>query len=150
MPARNPVFVDTSGWIAILNADDRFHAQATEQLRQFGTAGRPLITTDWVFAEAGNGLARATVRSRVVQAIRVFLQSPSAQLIRVDEEIFQRALTLYEQAVDKTWGLVDCASFVVMRAQDLLDALSSDHHFEQAGFRCLLPTGPADRQARGN
>jgi uncharacterized protein len=49
-------------------------------------------------------------------------------------------LTLYEQATDKVWGLVDCASFVVMRDQRVLDALSGDRHFEQAGFRCLLPT----------
>ena len=103
------------------------------------SAGRPLITTDWVFAEAGNGLARAAAHDRVVKAIRVFLQSPNARLIRVDEEVFQRALTLYEQAMDKTWGLVDCAGFVVMRDEGVLDALSSDRHFEQAGFRCLLP-----------
>jgi predicted nucleic acid-binding protein len=140
MPASNAVFIDTSGWIALLNADDRLHAQAIEQLHQLGSVGRALITTDWVFAEAGNGLARAAAHDRVVQAIRVFLQSPNARLVRVDEEIFQRALTLYEQAMDKTWGLVDCASFVVMRNQGVVDALTSDHHFEQAGFRCLLPT----------
>jgi len=29
MPSSNAVFVDTSGWIAILNADDRLPAQAT-------------------------------------------------------------------------------------------------------------------------
>ena len=34
MPNSSAVFVDTSGWIAILNADDRLHAQATEQLRR--------------------------------------------------------------------------------------------------------------------
>lgn len=140
MPASSAVFVDTSGWIAVLNADDQFHAAATDGLQQAGSAGRRLVTTDWVLAEAGNGLARATSRARVVQAIRVFLQSPSARLVRVDEEIFLRALALYESAADKTWGLVDCASFVVMRDEGILDALSSDHHFEQAGFRCLLPT----------
>jgi len=40
MPASNAVFLDTSGWIAILNADDGFHVQATARLREFGAARR--------------------------------------------------------------------------------------------------------------
>ena len=40
MPGSSAVFVDTSGWIAILNADDRFHAQASEQLPPFCRAVR--------------------------------------------------------------------------------------------------------------
>ncbi|MHC4179617.1 MAG: type II toxin-antitoxin system VapC family toxin, partial [Planctomycetota bacterium] len=115
MPGSNAVFVDTSGWIAILNADDRFHAQASEQLQRLGSAGRPLITTDWVFAETGNGLARVGARSQFAQAVETFLRSSSSRLIRIDEETFRRALELYGQVTDKTWGLVDCASFVVMR-----------------------------------
>jgi hypothetical protein len=47
-------------------------------------------------------------------------------------------MSLYERAADKTWGMVDCASFVVMRETRISEALSADRHFEQAGFRCLL------------
>ncbi len=140
MPSDNVVFIDTSGWIAILNADDQFHAQAVERLRQFGSAGYPLITTDWVLAETGNGLARVAARSQFVRAVKRFMQSASGRLIRVDEELFQRSLELYAQVTDKTWGLVDCASFIVMRDENMLDALSTDRHFQQAGFRCLLTT----------
>jgi predicted nucleic acid-binding protein len=39
---------------------------------------------------------------------------------------------------DKEWGLTDCISFVVMQEQGLTDALTADHHFEQAGFTILL------------
>ena len=140
MPSSNAVFVDTSGWIALLNADDQFHAPAAQQLRQFGSAGRGLVTTDWVMAETGNGLARVSARGRFLQAVEMFLQSSSSRLIRIDEELFQRTLELYGQVMDKTWGLVDCASFVVMRQESILDALTTDRHFQQAGFRCLLAT----------
>ncbi len=140
MPNSNAVFIDTSGWIAILNADDRFHAEAAERLREFGSVGLPLVTTDWVIAEVGNGLARTAARTRLAEAVEIFRRSRSARLVRIDEETFRRALALYGQVSDKTWGLVDCASFVVMREQSTLDALTSDRHFEQAGFRCLLPT----------
>jgi predicted nucleic acid-binding protein len=39
---------------------------------------------------------------------------------------------------DKEWPLTDCISFVVMRRYDIVDALTADHHFEQAGFNLLL------------
>ena len=139
MPTNNAVFMDTSGWIATLSADDQFHRQASELLRQFASMRRPLVTTDWVFAETGNGLAR-TARNRFVQAVGTFLQSSNSRLIWIDEPLFQQALELYGQAADKTWGLVDCASFVVMQREDISEALSADHHFQQAGFLCLLPT----------
>ena len=41
MPSRDAVFLDTNGWIALLNADDQFHAQAAKHLRDFeAAAGR--------------------------------------------------------------------------------------------------------------
>ncbi len=39
---------------------------------------------------------------------------------------------------DKEWSLTDCISFVVMEERGLIGALTSDHHFEQAGFSVLL------------
>ena len=60
MPDIRAVFVDTSGWIAVLNADDQLHASAIKSLQQVGATRRPLITTDWVLAETGNhGTRRA-------------------------------------------------------------------------------------------
>jgi len=52
--------------------------------------------------------------------------------------LFQRGVDLFEQRADKAWSLTDCLSFLVMRAERLTDALTGDHHFEQAGFRALL------------
>ena len=48
------------------------------------------------------------------------------------------ALSLFEQRPDKEWSLCDCASFVVMQDLGITDALSTDHHFDQAGFTALL------------
>jgi len=39
---------------------------------------------------------------------------------------------------DKEWSLTDCISSVAMNERNITDALTSDHHFEQAGFRILL------------
>lgn len=50
------------------------------------------------------------------------------------------AVERYHQASDKFWGLIDCASFEVMLRERISQALTADRHFQQAGFRCLLPT----------
>jgi predicted nucleic acid-binding protein len=43
-----------------------------------------------------------------------------------------------EQRPDKEWSLTDCNSFVVMQHEGISEALTGDHHFEQAGFVALL------------
>jgi predicted nucleic acid-binding protein len=45
---------------------------------------------------------------------------------------------LLKARLDKEWSLVDCASFVVMQHRSIVEALTADHHFEQAGFVRLL------------
>jgi uncharacterized protein len=52
--------------------------------------------------------------------------------------LFSAGLELFRSRRDKEWSLTDCMSFVVMRERGITDALTNDHHFEQAGFRILL------------
>lgn len=56
----------------------------------------------------------------------------------MSSELLADALSLYRQRSDKEWGMTDCVSFVVVRARGLLEALTADDHFQQAGFRQLL------------
>ncbi len=52
--------------------------------------------------------------------------------------LLDRGFELFSRRADKEWSLTDCTSFVVMREEGLTDALTTDHHFEQAGFSVLL------------
>jgi predicted nucleic acid-binding protein len=47
-------------------------------------------------------------------------------------------MALLRRQLDKTYSLCDAVSFLVMREKGLTDALTTDRHFEQAGFRRLL------------
>ncbi|MCL4708412.1 hypothetical protein KJ068_24905 [bacterium] len=60
------------------------------------------------------------------------------EILSVDSELFSKAFKSYSSRIDKEWGVTDCISFVVMKDRKLKDALTSDHHFEQAGFQALL------------
>lgn len=63
---------------------------------------------------------------------------PDVLVVPADASLFRRGVDLYRQRPDKDWSLTDCISFVVMEEQGLTDALTADHHFEQAGFRAIL------------
>jgi len=63
---------------------------------------------------------------------------PNATVIPQTSIQFREALSFYRQHKDKAWSLTDCASFITMREAGLTEALTHDHHFEQAGFKALL------------
>ena len=50
-------------------------------------------------------------------------------------------MTYYTERLDKEWRLTDCIAFLVMQDQSIIDALTADRHFQQAGFRALLLEG---------
>jgi predicted nucleic acid-binding protein len=87
--------------------------------------------------EVGNSLARRRYRQGGV-ALRSLTTDASAVIEPITTKLFHRALDLYEARMDKEWGLVDCLSFLVMSDRGLTEALTSDEHFEQAGFIALL------------
>ena len=56
----------------------------------------------------------------------------------MDLALIAKAVDRYLRYADKSWGLVDCASFIVMRERGITEAFTTDIHFEQAGFSRLL------------
>jgi uncharacterized protein len=64
----------------------------------------------------------------------------SVTIVPASDDLFRRGVDLYRQRPDKDWPLTDCLSFVVMNDHGATEALTGDHHFEQAGFQALLKT----------
>jgi uncharacterized protein len=138
MPTKS-VFLDTNGWLALLNSADALHSAASARWSDLVREGSSFLLTDWIVAETGNGLARTRARERFPEAVKLIRASSSAELVQVESILFGRSLDLYRDRPDKTWGLVDCASFLVMQDRGVIEAFTNDRHFEQAGFKCLLP-----------
>jgi predicted nucleic acid-binding protein len=134
----NSVFLDTNGWIALQHVRDNYHKQAELAWLELGSRGYEIVLTDWIIAETGNGLARSSIRTEFCDAVERFLASSKAQVVPVDSDLLAKAIDLYRRHADKSWGLVDCASFVVMQDRGITEAFTSDQHFAQAGFACLL------------
>ena len=131
----NKVFIDTQFVIALINQRDENHKQASELAEKY--ENQPLLTTDGVLLEIGNALAR-NFKDQAVEAIDDFLTSNDVEIIHLTPQLFDQGFSLYKKHKDKTWGLVDCISFAVMRKQKINSVLTFDRHFEQAGFQVLM------------
>lgn len=125
------IFIDTGYVIALINDNDANHAQARHLAERY--EGFPLVTTDAVLLEIGNTLSRMA-RAEASEIIRHFQRADDVELIHLNPILFNQALAMFERYHDKTWGLVDCLSFVVMTEMRLSRALAFDQHFVQAGF----------------
>jgi predicted nucleic acid-binding protein len=73
-----------------------------------------------------------------IQLLSAIRGDSSVEVVAVDPTLETESWQLWESRPDKEWTLVDCTSFVVMQRRKLTDALTTDHHFEQAGFVRLL------------
>jgi predicted nucleic acid-binding protein len=135
---KTDLFVDTSGWAPFLAAKDPLHAQVADILQQAAKHGRRLITTSYVILELITLLERYRFsRARALEGINAIKATSGVLLLHVDEATDAEAWGLLEARLDKSWSLVDATSFVVMRRFGIGEALTTDHHFEQAGFMRL-------------
>jgi predicted nucleic acid-binding protein len=120
----NSLFADSVYLIALVNPRDQYHQRAVA----FDRTGRSLVTTRFVLVELADGFARPIDRQRAVDLIDALEADPQVR----------EGYVLYRQRPDKEWSLTDCISFVVMQRDGITEALTADHHFEQAGFVALL------------
>jgi predicted nucleic acid-binding protein len=130
----NRVFADTYYFFALLNRNDEAHDRAVE----FSNAVDELVTTEWVLTELADGLANSRRRDMFSKTRREMLADEYVDVVPLDMGIYEKGIQLYENRGDKEWSLTDCISFVVMARESITDALTGDHHFEQAGFVALL------------
>jgi predicted nucleic acid-binding protein len=128
-------FADTSLFVAFLNPRDEYHEPAVEYIRDESNS---LTTTSWVLVELGNFVAKSRTRRRFVPFVRDLGEDPLVEVVPPTADLLELALDLYHRRPDKHWSMTDCISFLVMRERGLSEALTTDHHFVQAGFKILL------------
>ena len=129
------LFADTFFCLALVNPADACHKQATDIARKYTVS---TTTTAWVMTEVGDALAGPAQRPLFLGLLEALNADPTVTIVPPTQGLFERGVELFGRRQDKEWSLTDCISFVVMREQGLVEALTGDHHFEQAGFRALL------------
>lgn len=131
-------FLDTSFAIALSAVTDQNHIRAVQLADQLEMNKTRLVTTQAILLEIGNALSRQRYRAAAIQLLESLGSDSNVDVVLLTNELYTDAFTLFKSRADKEWGLVDCISFVVMQNQGITDALTTDEHFNQAGFRALL------------
>jgi predicted nucleic acid-binding protein len=121
--------------LALLIASDEAHELAVELTTQL--QGQ-IVTTGWVLLEFANAVSKSRHRHYYPSLLDDLKQNPQMTIIAADESLFDEGTELYRLRPDKDWSLTDCISFLVMEREGITDALTGDHHFEQAGFNILF------------
>jgi uncharacterized protein len=129
------VFADTSFYVALLSSRDHAHEKAT----RVGTQMQCEVwLTDFILLELGNTLSSAGQRELFSKLVPHLRTHPHVHVVPASRDLFDEGIAIFSHRGDKEWSLTDCTSFVVMRKEGLQNALTTDHHFEQAGFQALL------------
>ena len=132
------VFADTSYWFALLVRTDPWHEIAA--LLSLELADADIVTTKMVLTELLNAVSRLGEYYRNLateEVIRLHVD-PNVVIVSQSEDQFRDAFNLYRSRPDQSWGLTDCASFILMRERGINHALTADRDFTQAGFTILM------------
>jgi predicted nucleic acid-binding protein len=123
-----PVFIDTAGWASFFVEGEPCHELAAMLLRGVRSYERPAITTNYVLAE---------LSALLISPLRVS-HSRRLEFIERARHPPSRSWDFLARHRDKDFSLVDCSSFLMMTDRAISAAITTDRHFEQAGFQCLL------------
>jgi predicted nucleic acid-binding protein len=131
------VFIDTSAFLALLDADQPRHAASATLWRSILEQDESLITTSYVLVET-----YALVQRRLgIEAVRVFSRdfAPLVEIVWIEGELHNAAVAALLTTGRRQLSLVDCVSFEIMRRRSLTRAFALDADFADQGFD-TLPT----------
>jgi predicted nucleic acid-binding protein len=129
------IFIDTSGFIAMLDADDAFHAMAAKTWTDILTSQEALVTTNYVLVETC-----ALVQHRLrTQAVKLFQEDvvPVLSIHWIDKTMHYAAISVMLSTRRKKLSLVDCVSFAAMRFLGITTVFTFDKHFKEQEFNCI-------------
>jgi predicted nucleic acid-binding protein len=134
------LFVDTSGLAALLIQEEPPHSTVRQAWEQAQQQGPKWLTHNLVLAEESALLLTRTrlPPAEIAEFLLAIRASQEVQVEYVTPDLEEAALRRLQQFADKRWTLCDTVSFLLMEQHGITDALTTDHHFTQAGFRALL------------
>jgi predicted nucleic acid-binding protein len=135
-------FVDTAFWVALPWPRDPYHVRATAWRHYVNRQRIRLITPELVWWEFLNSLAAPKTRGGAASIWIRARQDKNLEILPASPESLDAAFKLYTSRSDKGWSFTDCHSFVAMQSHGLTAVLTTDLHFQQAGFDPLLRRDP--------
>ena len=135
---KNTVFIDTSGFYALLVKDDDKHHKAKDIILEASKNRQYFMTTDYILDETVTLLHARGLTHLISRFLDTVLASQACSIIWMEQERFLKTRLFFLKHSDQSWSFTDCSSFVIMKELKLISALTKDRHFQEAGFSPLL------------
>lgn len=132
-PRRSPtidVFVDTSVLYALLDANDRRHADVHRSFASLEEAS--LVSHSYVVVESAALVERRLGRNAACDLLGELVAQ--IEVVPVDESLHDTAVRAYLASTAQRPSLVDFTSFELMRRRGIRTAFAVDSDFTEAGF----------------
>lgn len=129
------VFVDTSAFLAMIDAEDKQHLPAAKTWKRLIESEEPLISSSYVLIET-----IALIQRRLgIEALRQFHEKvfPLIQVIWIAEIEHQSGMLTVLESDRRQLSLVDCTSFKIMQTRNIQSVFCFDPHFTEQGFEIL-------------
>jgi predicted nucleic acid-binding protein len=127
------VFVDSSGFLALVNPHDTYHEDARAIWTRLTEERWGAFTSNFVMAETHTLFLARLGHSSATAFLRNVSESSTVvvRLVPSDEDRAREIIYRYD---DKDFSFTDATSFAVMERLRIGHALTFDRHFAQFGF----------------
>ena len=136
-------FIDTGFFCALANRGDAGNTAANKIVKDLAEIGVAFCTSDYVLSETYTLLRIRTSHRLAAEFMKRFPQSET-EIIRITEEIEDKAKGIFLKYSDKRFSFVDCTSFALIEKFKIEKILTFDHHFLE--YRFFHPTDVLPRR----
>ena len=125
------IFVETSAWLALVDAIDKDHKIANSWFRENSLK---FITSNLVIIESLGWIRHKRGKKEAVTLGKRLLLSPDITVERVTAVDEKRAWRLFRQVNGRGISMIDCTSFILMKRLGIKEAFVFDEDFKKLGF----------------
>lgn len=135
------LFADANYWVAVLNPKDDLHNLAMSTSTMIAKC--QIITSEFVLIEMMKLMLHENrggvhLKKKAFETVQLLRKDPNVQIVAATSILFQKACKVYLDFEDKEWDIIDCSSYIIMKEQEITEALTHDKHFKEMGFLTLL------------
>ena len=112
---KHDIFMDTSGFYALLVKRDDRHERASGILHEAGKTGRGFSTTDYILDETATLLGARGLDHIVPGLFEIVFSSKACRLLWMDQERFDKTRHLFLKYQGQGFSFTDCFSMAVMK-----------------------------------
>lgn len=134
----NNIFIDTSGFYALLVKRDNMHEKAKNILQHAVENKIIFTTTDYILDETVTLLQARGLSFIIKDLFDVVFNSKACTIEWMDQERFTSTRLFFLKHIAQLRSFTDCFSFLVMKELKQESVLTKDNHFQEVGFKALL------------